>query len=531
MAKAYDRMSWNFLIIVMRKFGCSEGWLDIIWRLISDVWYSIIINGTRKGFFTSTQGVKLGDPLSPSLFIIGSEVLTRLLNKLNHNENFTPFTRDMNGPIINHLAYVDDILIFSGGNNKSIKLIQKQVRRYEKASGQKVNKDKSFFITAPNTSPGRINRMGQASSYMDKNFPFNYLGCLIFTGRKKISHFDAMNPSKEIFYLMEKYFANFLWGSSEGKNKYKGVSWSKLCLPKDEGGVGIRIMEDISDTLSSKRWWNQVKLNSVVSNQTTQFITDISIGNKSKPDFPIWNASNDVFKKWWDKKSSNVVHKTMLQITPLMICWELWKQSLESLNQWPIICDTVERLKPLQSWRQVVWNKLQEGCVQVNTDGSFLKDNDIAGICGIVRDNNGDFIMAFSISIKFKSNNMAEAMATEFGVKWCNQQGYTNFTLELDSMVIANMLQDRHYTNLKLKQVIDNILGIKEKTGMHVTHCYREDNQVADCLAKLASLTGHELIINSYHQLPRNAKEAFQLDKIQMPSIRTKYDKANFHFS
>lgn len=104
---------------------------------------------------------------------------------------------------------------------------------------------------------------------------------------------SAMNPPKGTFYQMEKYFANFLWGSSEGKNKYHWVSWSKLCLPKDEGGLGIRSMEYISDTLSIKRWWNQVKLNSVVSNQTTQFITDISIGNQSKPDFPIWNASND----------------------------------------------------------------------------------------------------------------------------------------------------------------------------------------------------------------------------------------------
>lgn len=66
------------------------------------------------------------------------------------------------------------------------------MRRYEKAFEHKINKDKSFFITAPNTSPGRINRMRQASGYMDTNFPFNYLGCPIFTGMKKTSHFDGM---------------------------------------------------------------------------------------------------------------------------------------------------------------------------------------------------------------------------------------------------------------------------------------------------------------------------------------------------
>lgn len=76
MEKVYDRMSWNFLISIMRKLGFSENWLDIIWRLMTDVWYSIIINETRKDFFTSSHGLKQGDLLSPSLFIIGSEVLT-----------------------------------------------------------------------------------------------------------------------------------------------------------------------------------------------------------------------------------------------------------------------------------------------------------------------------------------------------------------------------------------------------------------------------------------------------------------------
>nr|XP_009786496.1 PREDICTED: uncharacterized protein LOC104234597 [Nicotiana sylvestris] len=67
MSKAHDRMSWIFLMAVMRKFGFSENWIDIIWRLVSNVWYYIIINGSGKGFFTSSQDLKQGDHLSPSL--------------------------------------------------------------------------------------------------------------------------------------------------------------------------------------------------------------------------------------------------------------------------------------------------------------------------------------------------------------------------------------------------------------------------------------------------------------------------------
>ena len=69
--------------------------------------------------------------------------------------------------------------------------------------------------------------------------------------------------------------------------------------------------------------------------------------------------------------------------------------------------------------------------------------------------------MAFSISVSCSSSNMAKALAVEFGVKWCEYQGSTNFTLELDSTIITNMLKNNLVTNMKLKQVVDNIKSIK----------------------------------------------------------------------
>lgn len=58
MAKAYDRLSWSFLIEVLNRFGFFAKWIDNIKRLIDIVWYSIIINGSRNDFFSSSQGLK-----------------------------------------------------------------------------------------------------------------------------------------------------------------------------------------------------------------------------------------------------------------------------------------------------------------------------------------------------------------------------------------------------------------------------------------------------------------------------------------
>ncbi|KAF3647482.1 hypothetical protein FXO38_18636, partial [Capsicum annuum] len=114
---------------------------------------------------------------------------------------------------------------------------------------------------------------------------------------------------------------------------------------------------------------------------------------------------------------------------------------------------------------------------------------------------------------------------------WCYQFGHTNFTLELDSMDLVNMLNNSGVTNMKLKPMIDSINNIKNKVQMQVRHCYREENLVADFLAKMASNSNQTLITHSYNILPRQARGAFLLDKWQLPTIRCKYDRANFFVS
>ncbi|KAH0761309.1 hypothetical protein KY290_017382 [Solanum tuberosum] len=126
---------------------------------------------------------------------------------------------------------------------------------------------------------------------------------------------------------------------------------------------------------------------------------------------------------------------------------------------------------------------------------------------------------------------MAESLAAEFGVTWCCHHGYTDLILEIDSIIIAKMLNNNSGTNLKLKQVIDSINIIKNRVGFQVSHCFREGNQLADYLAKMASFSAQSLLTQAFAQLPRQAKGFFLLDKWKLPSFRCKYDEANFFVS
>lgn len=94
--------SWIILTKVLRKFGFSEVIIDMVWRLISNNWYSVIINGQSNGFFQSSRGLKQGDPLSPTLFIIAAEVLARGLNRLHMDKDFKGYGMPKWSPDINH---------------------------------------------------------------------------------------------------------------------------------------------------------------------------------------------------------------------------------------------------------------------------------------------------------------------------------------------------------------------------------------------------------------------------------------------
>ncbi|XP_060195288.1 uncharacterized protein LOC132624540 [Lycium barbarum] len=295
MNKAYDRLSSYFLCAVMRKMGFDEKVIFIIWNMLANNWYSEVVNGKRHGFFKSQRGVKQGDPISPALFIIAAESLSCMLNELYNNPRFRGFIMQATGPKINHLAYADDLIIFCAGKTKTLNLIMKVLEDYSTNSGQKINGDKSYFIMDKKTSNKRSRIVKNILQVQRQEFPITYLGCPLFQGRKLIQYFADMatkiikkvnswnygrlstggkfflikhvlsampvhllaicKPPKTIFKQMEQIFANFLWGNNESKNKYHWAKWFSLCMPTLEGGIGIRSLQDISESFSAKLWW------------------------------------------------------------------------------------------------------------------------------------------------------------------------------------------------------------------------------------------------------------------------------------
>ncbi|WMV19394.1 hypothetical protein MTR67_012779 [Solanum verrucosum] len=192
MTKAYDRVSWSFTCLVLRRLGFGELFIDLVWRTMSNNWYSIIINGHRHGFFHSTRGLKQGNPLSPALFILGAEVLSRMLNTTQQNPMYRGFNMESKGPKINHLSFADDVIIFTSSNTNSMRLIMATLEEYEHTSDQLINKEKSHFMVPSNTPQDIINNIQEVTGFSQKDSPITYLGCPLYIGRQRIIYYSQL---------------------------------------------------------------------------------------------------------------------------------------------------------------------------------------------------------------------------------------------------------------------------------------------------------------------------------------------------
>ena len=115
--------------------GFTKVFIDMVWRIMDNNWYSIIVNGKRYGFFHFTRGIKQGVPLSLALFILGELVLSRSLNRLLYYPDNHVFFMETMGPQLNHLSFANDIIFFTPARYKTLKLLMTTFKKYGNTSG------------------------------------------------------------------------------------------------------------------------------------------------------------------------------------------------------------------------------------------------------------------------------------------------------------------------------------------------------------------------------------------------------------
>lgn len=79
LSKAYDQLSWKFLMDIVKEIGLFQGLGNLIEHCISTVSYRAIINGEITDSFSPKCGIRQDDPLSPYLFVLAMEKFSQII--------------------------------------------------------------------------------------------------------------------------------------------------------------------------------------------------------------------------------------------------------------------------------------------------------------------------------------------------------------------------------------------------------------------------------------------------------------------
>jgi hypothetical protein len=138
--KAFGSVNHKYIISLLQRTGLHN-FIPIFQLLYKDLRNDIIIKGKIGSGYSLGNGVKQGDALSCSLFILAMEPLLRNLAKNNTITAIKSRTINFTWPKI--IGYADDVTIITENTNNSVKQIFYEYERLTRASGLKVNADKT----------------------------------------------------------------------------------------------------------------------------------------------------------------------------------------------------------------------------------------------------------------------------------------------------------------------------------------------------------------------------------------------------
>jgi hypothetical protein len=145
---------------------------------ITSVSFAVLINGATSPFFTFEKGLRQGFPLSPLLFLLVAEGLSRAIENAVRSGDFNGIHLTA-GLRITHLLFVDDILIFYNGQRRDTKVLENILSLFRSATCMQINFQKSTLSFSEIGKRGRKNLLKALSIYNSR-----------FLRRPKISRFS-----------------------------------------------------------------------------------------------------------------------------------------------------------------------------------------------------------------------------------------------------------------------------------------------------------------------------------------------------
>ena len=188
-AKAFDTIEWDFLLRVFEARGFPQKWNQWILMLLTTASSRVLINGDASSFFLHKRGLRQGDPLSPMLFNIATDVFQRMLIETGKTLQ-GGITQKIREPFM-AFQYADDTAIVASANITVLSSLKLLIRLYARISGLCVNYDKSKFIPI-NVSTQDLVWVKAVLGCQKTKFPVQYLGMPLSIVMPRKKHFQPL---------------------------------------------------------------------------------------------------------------------------------------------------------------------------------------------------------------------------------------------------------------------------------------------------------------------------------------------------
>lgn len=146
---------------------------------------TILINGHRDGFIKPNQGLRQGCPLSPYLFILVMECLTKRLQQAVATGEIKGIRLTQIAPPLTHAIYADDLVVMRLAEKEEAGTFMRIFEEFGKFSGLVLNPVKStvwFSKRCEETRKQEILHILQARVADEKE---RYLGVVLSQGRSQ----------------------------------------------------------------------------------------------------------------------------------------------------------------------------------------------------------------------------------------------------------------------------------------------------------------------------------------------------------
>lgn len=292
-SKAFDSVQWEFILKALEVLGFPSKFIHWIRLCITSPSFSVQVNGDLAGYFQSARGLRQGCSLSPYLFVLCMNILSKMIDKAVAQKkfNFHPRCQSL---YLTHLCFADDLVVFVEGSKASIEGALSVFDEFAIWSGLKISIEK-YSIYMAGVSEAERSSILTNFPLAEGSLPVRYLGLPLMTKamkkhdyqplvekiRNKISTWTSRHLSyagrlqlikavlmslvnfwsaayrlpSQCVKEIEQICSAFLWSGPNLKTTGAKIAWIDLCKRKDKGGLGLRTLKDVNKVCGLKLIW------------------------------------------------------------------------------------------------------------------------------------------------------------------------------------------------------------------------------------------------------------------------------------